>query len=290
MKMNASRYGTTIRVTQRIVIAAVLVMLMVTMTTTSAQDETCDTGTLSETLIDYAQQIDQGDYDTIVNVTSEINMLLRQYVDTCNPEEAVSNPDAPFSDFTVGKYRLTWRQETDQTQCGTSATNRNAILLVADDGRSVQVFDAWVYDPLAFELQADGQIIARRNLTLTDGSTLTYEYILDNEAITTDSLQGTITTFLPSYNCYSTESFTYTLIDANQSCLVAAPSRANMRSGPGTNYQQAGIITSDEQFDVIGQATGTDGFVWWKLENNAWIRSDLVKEAGLCDDVEVVEP
>jgi len=40
---------------------------------------------------------------------------------------------------------------------------------------------------------------------------------------------------------------------------------------------------------VIGQATGTDGFVWWQLGNEAWVRSDLVEEAGYCDDVPVVE-
>ncbi|KXK24277.1 MAG: hypothetical protein UZ15_CFX003000333, partial [Chloroflexi bacterium OLB15] len=39
-----------------------------------------------------------------------------------------------------------------------------------------------------------------------------------------------------------------------------------------------------------GQAIGADGFVWWRLGEGVWMRSDVVDETGDCAGVRVVQP
>ncbi len=73
-------------------------------------------------------------------------------------------------------------------------------------------------------------------------------------------------------------------------CGVRAANTVNLRSGPGTGYDLAGSLTAGETALVVGQATGGDGFTWWKLESGAWVRSDVISVGGACSAVPVVEP
>jgi hypothetical protein len=49
----------------------------------------------------------------------------------------------------------------------------------------------------------------------------------------------------------------------------------SVRSGPGTEYDRVGALRYGQTFDVIDQAVGRDGFVWWKGTDDRWVRSDL---------------
>lgn len=73
-------------------------------------------------------------------------------------------------------------------------------------------------------------------------------------------------------------------------CSVSASSNANLRGGPGTSFAVAGSLTGGTSIAAIGQATGNDGQVWWQLENNSWVRSDVVAEAGDCELLPVTTP
>lgn len=73
-------------------------------------------------------------------------------------------------------------------------------------------------------------------------------------------------------------------------CTISSASSANQRSGPGTNFALVGTLAGGTSAPVLGQATGADGFVWWQLAEGVWVRSDVVTQAGSCDDVPTIQP
>lgn len=67
-------------------------------------------------------------------------------------------------------------------------------------------------------------------------------------------------------------------------CQATANSNVNKRSGPGTNNAQAGTFRAGTSQQVIGQAS--DGaFRWWQLDDNTWVREDVVTVSGDCAGV-----
>ncbi|MEM9955704.1 MAG: hypothetical protein AAF846_29160 [Chloroflexota bacterium] len=71
-------------------------------------------------------------------------------------------------------------------------------------------------------------------------------------------------------------------------CTVTPASNVNLRGGPSTLYGLQGTLLTTDAPTVVGQANGTDGFVWYQLESSAWVRSDLVTASGNCDGVPTV--
>lgn len=57
---------------------------------------------------------------------------------------------------------------------------------------------------------------------------------------------------------------------------------ANLRRGPSMGYGVQTVLRPGETANVIGQSKGTDGFIWWRLENLLWVREDVVRELGNC--------
>jgi hypothetical protein len=80
------------------------------------------------------------------------------------------------------------------------------------------------------------------------------------------------------------------VVSFGDQCGVRAVNTVNLRSGPGTQYDKAGSLEAGQTALIIGQATASDGFVWWKLESGSWVRSDVVTAGGNCADVPVLEP
>ena len=73
-------------------------------------------------------------------------------------------------------------------------------------------------------------------------------------------------------------------------CEATANSTVNKRSGPGTSYAVAGSLEGATTSLVIGQSTDNSGFVWWQLEDESWVRDDVVNARGDCQSVPVVTP
>lgn len=73
-------------------------------------------------------------------------------------------------------------------------------------------------------------------------------------------------------------------------CEVRSSNNVNRRSGPGTGYQSPGQLTAGTIMEVTGQAPGDDGFTWWRLEDDSWVREDIVTIFGDCARIPVVEP
>lgn len=71
-------------------------------------------------------------------------------------------------------------------------------------------------------------------------------------------------------------------------CTASAPSPVNKRTGPGTNFERMGQLI-DEPLAIIAQTTGTDGFVWYQLEDESYVRQDVIALSGDCSAIPAVE-
>jgi hypothetical protein len=66
-------------------------------------------------------------------------------------------------------------------------------------------------------------------------------------------------------------------------CGITVNRPVNLRSGPGTSFNLAGEIDVQEVMSVVAQTEGVDGYIWWQLTDQRWVRSDLVRELGDCE-------
>ena len=71
-------------------------------------------------------------------------------------------------------------------------------------------------------------------------------------------------------------------------CEATAFNTVNRRSGPGTGYSTPGKMNAGTINEVVGQAVGDDGMTWWKMDNDSWVRDDIVNVSGDCDDIPTV--
>jgi hypothetical protein len=80
------------------------------------------------------------------------------------------------------------------------------------------------------------------------------------------------------------------VVEFGEQCGVRATGAVNLRSGPATSFERAGMLEAGQTAIVTGQATDAEGFVWWQLESGSWVRSDVVGMAGNCTHVPQVMP
>lgn len=73
-------------------------------------------------------------------------------------------------------------------------------------------------------------------------------------------------------------------------CTITAPGNANLRGGPGTNFERAGTLSAGQSAEVNGQAQGGDGMTWYRLTDGTWVRSDVVGSPAECEGVAFVTP
>lgn len=80
----------------------------------------------------------------------------------------------------------------------------------------------------------------------------------------------------------------YTIDVAQRGAVIAcdittAGEEVNVRGGPGTNFDRVGVLAPNSTTRAIAQTQGTDGFLWWYLETQQWVREDVVGEQGSCN-------
>lgn len=68
-------------------------------------------------------------------------------------------------------------------------------------------------------------------------------------------------------------------------CEVVATGTVNKRSGPGTDFDRAGTMAAGERLEVVGQAEDSAGFIWYELEDESWVREDIISLQGDCGDI-----
>jgi len=75
------------------------------------------------------------------------------------------------------------------------------------------------------------------------------------------------------------------------SCILSTLQPANIRSGPGINFEQVASRTGDGQVlaanGQFGNLTKSDEH-WWRLYDGFWIRNDQVRESGDCNSLPVI--
>ena len=72
-------------------------------------------------------------------------------------------------------------------------------------------------------------------------------------------------------------------------CTVNSSKNINKRGGPGTSFDSAGQLKAGTDAVVIGQAKGSDGLTWWQLDDESWVREDVVTETGDCTSIPIVK-
>lgn len=71
-------------------------------------------------------------------------------------------------------------------------------------------------------------------------------------------------------------------------CRATTNANINKRVGPGTTFDIGGQLQANTSEDIIGRVVGDDGFVWWQLEDENWVRNDVVELLGDCREVPAV--
>jgi len=72
-------------------------------------------------------------------------------------------------------------------------------------------------------------------------------------------------------------------------CKILATNTVNKRSGPGTNNAQMGKLDAGKTARAVGQAEASSGATWWKLDDDSWVREDIVTAQGDCHSLPVVD-
>lgn len=85
--------------------------------------------------------------------------------------------------------------------------------------------------------------------------------------------------------CEIRNSWAYTIPSGTDVCSATSAGDINKRSGPGTNFDRAGQLRGGRPTEVIAFANGRDGFVWYELEDETWVREDLITLSGPCNDL-----
>lgn len=61
---------------------------------------------------------------------------------------------------------------------------------------------------------------------------------------------------------------------------VTVAQTANLRAGPGTNYEIRGLLEVGATINIVGQAVAAESFPWYQLDNGLWIYSPLINETN----------
>jgi len=68
-------------------------------------------------------------------------------------------------------------------------------------------------------------------------------------------------------------------------CVRTLIINADLRAGPGTNYEIINSISADTRIDPVVAANDINGGSWYQLQNGNWISAALVSESGTCEPV-----
>lgn len=68
-------------------------------------------------------------------------------------------------------------------------------------------------------------------------------------------------------------------------CEATSSGDINKREGPGTNFDRAGQLRGGRSTEVIAFGESNDGFIWYQLDDETWVREDLIELSGTCDDL-----
>lgn len=90
--------------------------------------------------------------------------------------------------------------------------------------------------------------------------------------------------------CEATNFFAYAIADeALDICRVSTDRVINRRSGAGTQFALLDQLQAGDSLEAIGQSIGIDGYTWWLLSDNSYVRDDVVDTSGFCRILPLIE-
>lgn len=268
-----------------------------------AEDECVSVASIVNTVnVDVGQFLaDSASFENVEDAIASIQDLsdrLNTIVTDCASQtgESTQSVVETEEDGTIisGIWFLDWVRDTKVCAADDyveTLTNRTIVLRTDETSGHILLEDLFWIDEAEFAPDVNGGISFLRNETLESGTPISFTYSLTELA--PDRIVGTSTDFFPNSGCPSLRSdFVIILVEEGQYCLTGTLETTNLRTGPGTEFDLAGVLTyQDDNAIVVGQALDSSGITWWQLaDDRGWIRSDLVRETSLCDQVPVVDP
>lgn len=68
-------------------------------------------------------------------------------------------------------------------------------------------------------------------------------------------------------------------------CTIAWATDVNFRAGPGMDFRIRQGVPANFSAQPSGRATGTDGFVWWRIDDDIWVIAEATTFGGACDQL-----
>ncbi len=75
----------------------------------------------------------------------------------------------------------------------------------------------------------------------------------------------------------------------SDTCTLTMTRSVNLRGGPGTNYPRVGGLEINVEANANGYYDATDGYRWWRMIDDKWVRGDLVTASDVCEAVTIVD-
>ena len=76
--------------------------------------------------------------------------------------------------------------------------------------------------------------------------------------------------------------------NATGACTVTANGNVNRRTGPSTGFDIAGQLPVGQSSGVNAKTAPVNGFVWYRLTDNSFVREDVVTVSGDCSGLPIV--
>jgi hypothetical protein len=78
-------------------------------------------------------------------------------------------------------------------------------------------------------------------------------------------------------------------VTADDPCTIAWTVDVNLRAGPGTDFPIRQGVEANYVAHPDARASGTDGFLWWRLAPDIWLNAENTIAAGTCGTLPVLE-
>lgn len=126
------------------------------------------------------------------------------------------------------------------------------------------------------------EYLTARRYTRSEGNSANWVYEYRITSATETTISGDYAGYWQGNRdvwCTFLGTFTAELFDTDNSCLVEG--EANIRSNPSTKSPKNGSI--EEQRRVADKVEGDDGYFWWKLSDDEYVREDVVGASRSCE-------
>lgn len=237
-------------------------------------DDTCTVEALKAIISETLEQ----SYDEASELFDAIDTVKTDFNRSCNLDGGVVDPKIA----TPGIWLIDWGISLNTCEDGSYSTGNDRYVYVGFDNDVFVMQDAWVWTSLEFDFNDSEEFLASR--VFPDGDR--FEYIIHE--IQSDEIIGYST--LTTGACEIGTDFVVTLYDESFSCIVGTQNAVNIRTEPSAVSASAGRFDVNAGgVPVMGKSLGSDNFVWWKIGNDQWVRSDVVLALGNCNSVETIE-